>query len=159
MLNSTHNVENPTFQKNFFNDFKDILKKTGGAKNRQGEKVDIKEFAKCDFRPIFDYYDAERTAKKAMSKEEKKALKQEKDEAEAPFTHCIWDGKKQKVGNFRVEPPACSVVEATIPRLAMSRPGSCLNRSQSTLAKRRQSLSRQRATPGKRSSTTSKVPG
>ncbi|KAJ9615263.1 DNA topoisomerase 1 [Cladophialophora chaetospira] len=106
MLNSTHNVENPTFQKNFFNDFKAILKKTGGAKNRQGEKVDVREFAKCDFKPIFEHYDAERAAKKALSKEEKKALKQEKDEAEAPFTHCVWDGKRQKVGNFRVEPPS-----------------------------------------------------
>ncbi|ETI26543.1 hypothetical protein G647_03320 [Cladophialophora carrionii CBS 160.54] len=105
MLNSTHNVENPTFQKNFFHDFKEILKKTGGAKNRNGEKVEIKEFAKCDFRPIFEHYEAERAAKKAMSKEEKKALKQEKDEAEAPYMYCIWDGKKQKVGNFRVEPP------------------------------------------------------
>ena len=105
MLNSTHNVENPTFQKNFFHDFKDILKKTGGAKNRNGEKVDIKEFAKCDFDPIFEHYDAERTAKKALSREEKKALKQQKDEAEAPFLYCMWDGKKQKVGNFRVEPP------------------------------------------------------
>ncbi|OAG40058.1 hypothetical protein AYO21_05739 [Fonsecaea monophora] len=105
MLNSTHNVENPTFQKNFFSDFKDILKKTGGAKNRNGEKVEIKEFSKCDFRPIFDHYEAERAAKKALSKEEKKALKIAKDEAEAPYMYCVWDGKKQKVGNFRVEPP------------------------------------------------------
>ncbi|OAP57182.1 hypothetical protein AYL99_07920 [Fonsecaea erecta] len=105
MLNSTHNVENPTFQKNFFGDFKDILKKTGGAKNRKGETVEIKEFAKCDFRPIFDHYEAERAAKKALSKEEKKAIKAAKDEAEAPYLYCIWDGKKQKVGNFRVEPP------------------------------------------------------
>lgn len=106
MLNSAHNVENPTFQKNFFNDFKAIVKKSGGAKNRQGEKVEVKEFSKCDFKPIFEYYDAERAAKKTLSKDEKKAAKQEKDEAEAPFTHCVWDGKKQKVGNFRVEPPS-----------------------------------------------------
>ena len=105
MLNSTHNVENPTFQKNFFHDFRNVLKKTGGAKNRNGDKVDIKEFPKCDFQPIFDHYDAERAAKKALSKEEKKAIKQAKDEAEAPFLHCVWDGRKQKVGNFRVEPP------------------------------------------------------
>ncbi|EXJ74569.1 DNA topoisomerase I [Cladophialophora psammophila CBS 110553] len=105
MLNSTHNVENPTFQKNFFSDFRDILKKTGGAKNRNGERVDIKEFSKCDFRPIFEYYEADRAAKKALSKEEKRAIKVAKDEAEAPYMYCTWDGKKQKVGNFRVEPP------------------------------------------------------
>lgn len=105
MLNSTHNVENPTFQKNFFDDFKDILKKTGGATNSKGDKVAIKEFSKCDFKPIFEYYDGQREAKKSMSKEEKKQIKTEKDAFEAPYMYCIWDGKKQKVGNFRVEPP------------------------------------------------------
>lgn len=106
MLNSTHNVENPVFQRNFFSDFKEILKKTGGAKDSQGNKVDIKEFAKCDFKPIFEYYDAKRMEKKNLPPAEKKRLKAEKDEQEAPYQYCIWDGRKQKVGNFRVEPPS-----------------------------------------------------
>ncbi|KAL4887724.1 hypothetical protein BJY04DRAFT_6150 [Aspergillus karnatakaensis] len=106
MLNSTQNVENPTFQKNFFTDFKDILKKTGGAKDQKGNKVDIKEFSKCDFRPIFEFYDAQRQEKKALPQAEKKRLKAEKDEQEAPYMFCMWDGRKQKVGNFRVEPPS-----------------------------------------------------
>ena len=105
MLNSTHNVENPTFQKNFFHDFKDILKRSGGATDSSGERIAVKEFAKCDFKPIFNYYDAQREAKKALPAAEKKALKAAKDEAEASYMHCIWDGRKQKVGNFRVEPP------------------------------------------------------
>lgn len=105
MLNSTHNVENPTFQKNFFKDFQKVLDETGGAKDKHGAKVDIKEFAECDFQPIFEYYDGQRAAKKALPAAEKKRLKAEKDAAEAPYLHCIWDGRKQKVGNFRVEPP------------------------------------------------------
>lgn len=105
MLSSAHNVENPTFQKNFFEDFTKVLKETGGAHDKQGNKVNIKEFSKCDFQPIFDYYDAQRTEKKALPAAEKKALKAEKDAAEAPYMYCIWDGRKQKVGNFRVEPP------------------------------------------------------
>lgn len=105
MLNSTHNVENPTFQKNFMHDFKNILKKTGGAIDSQGNKVDIKEFALCNFSKIFDYYTAQRDAKKALPAAEKKKLKAEKEAAEAPYMYCLWDGKKQKVGNFRVEPP------------------------------------------------------
>ena len=105
MLNSTINVENPTFNKNFFSDFTDILNKTGHGKDRDGNTVKIKEFAKCDFKPIFEYYDSERTAKKALPKAEKKAMKAAKDEAEAPYMYCQWDGRKQKVGNFRVEPP------------------------------------------------------
>ena len=73
MLHSTQNVENPVFQKNFFGDFKDVLKATGGAKDLKGNKVDIKEFSKLDFKPIFDYYEADRNAKKARSSAEKKA--------------------------------------------------------------------------------------
>ena len=106
MLNSTLNVENPTFQKNFFEDFTAILKETGGARDRDGKKVNVMEFAKCDFKPIFEYYDAQRAEKKALPAAEKKQMKAEKDAAEAPYTHCIWDGRKQKVGNFRVEPPS-----------------------------------------------------
>ena len=105
MLNSTHNVENPTFQKNFFEDFSKALKNSGGAKDKDGNKLNIKEFEKCDFKKIFEYYDTQRTQKKALPAAEKKRLKAEKDAAEAPYMYCMWDGRKQKVGNFRVEPP------------------------------------------------------
>ncbi|KAF2164172.1 hypothetical protein M409DRAFT_25518 [Zasmidium cellare ATCC 36951] len=105
MLNSAHNVENPTFQKNFFADFKEMLDKTGHAKDNDGNRVKIAKFDKCDFKPIFNYVDAERQAKKALPAAEKKNLKAEKDEKEAPYMFCMWDGRKQKVGNFRVEPP------------------------------------------------------
>ena len=105
MLNSTHNVENPTFQKNFFDDFREVLKETGGATDREGNKIAIKEFKKCGFQAIYDHFDAQRIAKKALPQSEKKRLKAEKDEAEAPYLYCTWDGRKQKVGNFRVEPP------------------------------------------------------
>jgi DNA topoisomerase-1 len=105
MLNSAHNVENPTFQKNFFSDFKEMLDKTGHAKDKDGNKVKILKFEKCDFKPIFNHVDAERQAKKSLPAAEKKALKAAKDELEAPFLYCMWDGRKQKVGNFRVEPP------------------------------------------------------
>jgi len=105
MLNSTHNVENPTFNKNFFEDFSAILDKTGHGKDKTGNTVKIKKFEKCDFKPIFEWFDAERAKKKALSAAEKKALKAEKEAAEAEYMYCLWDGRKQKVGNFRVEPP------------------------------------------------------
>lgn len=105
MLNSAHNVENPTFQKNFFADFADEVKNTGGAKDKDGNKVAIKDFSKLDFKPIFNYYDGKNQEKKARSSAEKKADKAEKDKLEAPYVHCMWDGRKEQVGNFRVEPP------------------------------------------------------
>ncbi|KAL5373221.1 hypothetical protein PMIN02_012468 [Paraphaeosphaeria minitans] len=106
MLNSTHNMENPTFVKNFFEDFSTLLKKTGHGKDKDGNTVKITSFDKCDFKPIFEWFESERAKKKALSAAEKKALKAEKDEAEAPYMFCTWDGRKQKVGNFRVEPPS-----------------------------------------------------
>lgn len=105
MLSSTHNVENPVFQKNFFEDFQDEIKKSGGAKDRDGNKIAIKEFSKLDFKPIFNYLDGKNQEKKARSAAEKKADKAEKDAIEAPYTTCTWDGRKEQVGNFRVEPP------------------------------------------------------
>ncbi|KAI4677706.1 uncharacterized protein J4E84_009025 [Alternaria hordeiaustralica] len=105
MLNSTHNVENPTFNKNFFGDFTKVLDKTGHGKDKDGNTVKIKKFEKCDFKPIFEWFDAERAKKKALSQAEKKVLKAEKEAAEAQYMYCLWDGRKQKVGNFRVEPP------------------------------------------------------
>jgi DNA topoisomerase-1 len=105
MLSSTHNVENPVFQKNFFEDFQDEVKKTGGAKDKDGNKIAIKDFSKLDFKPIFNYLDGKNQEKKARSTAEKKADKAVKDELEAPYTTCVWDGRKEQVGNFRVEPP------------------------------------------------------
>lgn len=105
MLHSTLNVENPVFQKNFFNDFKEVLKETGGAKDKDGNKVAIKDFSKLDFKPMFAYNDAKNAAKKAKPNSEKKAEKEAKALLDAPYTTCLWDGRKEQVGNFRVEPP------------------------------------------------------
>ena len=52
-----------------------------------------------------EYFESEKAKKKALTSAEKKELKAKKDELEAPFTHCMIDGRKEKVGNFRVEPP------------------------------------------------------
>ncbi|KAK1636544.1 eukaryotic DNA topoisomerase I [Colletotrichum phormii] len=106
MLNSKHNVDNPVFQKNFFDDFKAVLKESGHATDKQGNKVDIKDFMKMDFEPIFNYYEQQSAIRKNRTAAEKKAIKAEKDETEAPFMYCKWDGRKEKVGNFRVEPPS-----------------------------------------------------
>ncbi|KAF2736602.1 hypothetical protein EJ04DRAFT_510908 [Polyplosphaeria fusca] len=105
MLHSTVNITNETFNKNFFEDFTATLDKTGHGKDKQGNTIKIKKFEKCDFKPIFEWFEAERAKKKALPAAEKKTLKAEKDAAEASYMFCTWDGRKQKVGNFRVEPP------------------------------------------------------
>lgn len=73
--------------------------------HRQRDGTKITKFELCDFRPMFEHFEAQKAQKKAMSAAEKKAAKAQKDALEAPFTHCTLDGRKEKVGNFRVEPP------------------------------------------------------
>lgn len=94
----TEHVENPTFNENFFRDFKTILAKS--SKNPS-----IESFEKCDFAPIFDHLEREKEKRKAMTKEDKQKLKEEKLQLEEKYGFCYLDGRKQKVGNFRIEPP------------------------------------------------------
>ncbi|KAF5572133.1 DNA topoisomerase I [Fusarium pseudoanthophilum] len=104
---SSHHLENPVFRKNFFEDFKEYCDKYG-VKDAQGKKVAVKSLEKCNFDKIYAYWSekVEQNKSKNMTKEEREAAKAKKDALEAPFTHCLWDGRKQKVGNFRVEPPS-----------------------------------------------------
>ncbi|POR32066.1 DNA topoisomerase 1 [Tolypocladium paradoxum] len=104
---SSHHLDNPVFRKNFFTDFSEYIKKYG-ATDLKGNKVEVTTLDKCDFSKIYDYWLAKTEANKTknLSKEEKEAAKAKKDALEAPYVNCVWDGRKQKVGNFRVEPPS-----------------------------------------------------
>lgn len=104
---SSHHLDNAIFRKNFFTDFAEYVKKYG-ATDAKGNKVEIKSLDKCDFSKIHEYWTAKTEASKTknLSKEEKEAAKAKKEEFEAPYVYCLWDGRKQKVGNFRVEPPS-----------------------------------------------------
>ncbi|XP_024392719.1 DNA topoisomerase 1 beta isoform X1 [Physcomitrium patens] len=83
------------FVKNFWDDWKPYL----------GKNHVIKKFELCDFTPIFQWHAREKERKKNMSAEEKKRLKEEKLAAEEKYMWAVVDGVKEKVGNFRVEPP------------------------------------------------------
>ncbi|KAF9368866.1 DNA topoisomerase 1, partial [Podila verticillata] len=94
----TEHAENPTFQENFFRDFSKIAKK---AKT----EPPIISFKKCDFTPMYDHFQKEKEKKKNLTKEQKQALKNEKDELDLHYGTCILNGRKEKVGNYRIEPP------------------------------------------------------
>ena len=65
----------------------------------------IKEFKRCDFCPMFESFEEEKAKKRALGSAEKEELKKQKDEMEAKYVTCSLDGRKKKVGNFRVVPP------------------------------------------------------
>ncbi|KAI8332105.1 hypothetical protein BC941DRAFT_381951 [Chlamydoabsidia padenii] len=97
LLESDHG-KNPTFQKNFFSDFQKVLAKS--PKNPV-----LKDFHKCDFRPIWQKFEMDKERKKQLTKEEKLKIKEERAKMEEPFLHAIVDGRKEQIGNFRIEPP------------------------------------------------------
>jgi DNA topoisomerase-1 len=99
-LLETDHAKDSVFITNFFNDWQQVLKK-----HPPGGGVKITKFASCDFRPMYEHFEAEKARKKAMTAAEKKEAKKAKDELEAAYATCLLDGRKEKVGNFRVEPP------------------------------------------------------
>ncbi|KAJ7949909.1 DNA topoisomerase 1-like [Quillaja saponaria] len=95
VMKDTDYMEKTMFKENFWNDWRKLL----------GRNHVIQGLEDCNFTPIYDWYQKEKEHKKQMSTEEKKALKEEKAKQEDKYMWAIVDGVKEKVGNFRVEPP------------------------------------------------------
>ncbi|ANZ73385.1 BA75_00253T0 [Komagataella pastoris] len=98
MLNTEH-AQNPAFQNNFFSDFKKIVLEHGGA------NVEIENFDNCDFSKIFEHYESQKTIKKSLTAAQKREIKSEKDKFEEKYKYCLLNGRRERVGNFRIEPP------------------------------------------------------
>ncbi|KAI8620897.1 hypothetical protein BC830DRAFT_1096703 [Chytriomyces sp. MP71] len=90
--------KNKTFVANFFRDFQTVLK-------REKMPSPIKVFEKCDFTPIYQHLQDEKEKRKSMTKDQKQKIKEEKLALEEKYGWAIFDGRKEKVGNFRIEPP------------------------------------------------------
>ncbi|KAK4396983.1 DNA topoisomerase 1 beta [Sesamum angolense] len=91
----TDYMNKPKFKENFMTDWRKIL----------GRNHVIQSLEHCDFTPIYEWHQKEKEKKKQMTAEEKKALKEEKLKQEEKYMWAIVNGVKEKVGNFRVEPP------------------------------------------------------
>ncbi|XP_026858006.1 DNA topoisomerase I, mitochondrial [Electrophorus electricus] len=86
-----------TFQSNFFTDWREVM--------TEDERKLIKKLSKCDFSHIHSYFVKKAEEKKNMTKEEKQVLKEETDKLTEEYGYCLLDGHKEKIGNFRLEPP------------------------------------------------------
>jgi len=99
MLETEH-AKNPVFQKNFFKDFKAVLKESGGCPDAQ-----IKRFDKCDFSHMYSYFEKQREKKRSLLPQERKRIREERAKSEEKYKFCLLDGRKEQVGNFKIEPP------------------------------------------------------
>ncbi|XP_072426111.1 DNA topoisomerase I, mitochondrial-like isoform X3 [Chiloscyllium punctatum] len=85
------------FRQNFFHDWKKEM-------NEQEKKI-ITDLDKCDFTQMHQYFTEKAEAKKALPKEEKQKLKVEQDEIAEIYGYCVMDGHREKIANFKIEPP------------------------------------------------------
>ncbi|KAI8999966.1 eukaryotic DNA topoisomerase I [Gaertneriomyces semiglobifer] len=86
------------FKSNFFADWRVIL-------NNTMPNHPIRRLDKCDFTPIAEHVENLREMKKTMTKEEKEKIKADKKAIQDIYGWAYIDGRKEKVGNFSVEPP------------------------------------------------------
>ena len=105
----TDYIEKAKFNKNFFNDFKEVL--PDSMKDAKMEDF--------DFTQIKRHLVNEAEKKKNMSKEQKDKIKKQNEKLEEPYKFCIIDGAQQKVGNYKIEPPGIFLGRGEHPKLGM----------------------------------------
>jgi len=93
----TDPVKSELFNKNFFSDWRKEM--------TDAERKKIKSLDKCDFTAVLDYFDEQREIKKNRTKEEKQVEKEKNLKVSEEYGFCMWDKHKEKIGNFRLEPP------------------------------------------------------
>ncbi|XP_072458950.1 DNA topoisomerase I, mitochondrial isoform X3 [Notamacropus eugenii] len=99
------------FQNNFFSDWRKEM--------TVEEKKIIKHLDKCDFTEIHKYFFDKNEARKALPKEEKQKLKEEAERLQEEFGYCILDGHREKIGNFKTEPPGLFRGRGDHPKMGM----------------------------------------
>nr|CAG4643774.1 EOG090X0296 [Lepidurus arcticus] len=99
------------FNKNFFKDWRKTMTST--------ERETITDLKKCDFSEMNTYFKEQSEQKKNMTKEEKLKIKQENEEIVKEYGWCIIDDHKQRIGNFKIEPPGLFRGRGDHPKMGM----------------------------------------
>ena len=107
----TEYVKNSKFNKNFWKDFKPLLNK------RDSNESKIVDFDKCDFTLIKKHLDKMREERLETPKEEIEKMKEEEKKAQEKYTIAYVNGKEEKVGNFRIEPPGIFLGRGCHPKI------------------------------------------
>ncbi|XP_070766436.1 DNA topoisomerase 1 isoform X1 [Enoplosus armatus] len=99
------------FRKNFFKDWRKEM--------TSEEKSKITDLNKCNFSEMNEYFKAQSEARKQMSKEEKQKNKEENERLLQEYGFCIMDNHKERIGNFRIEPPGLFRGRGDHPKMGM----------------------------------------
>lgn len=85
------------FNSNFFHDWREVM--------TESERAKITDLSKCNFKEMHAYFMLKSEERKAMTKEEKQKIKEKNEEIQKEYGFCTIDGHKEKIGNFKIEPP------------------------------------------------------
>lgn len=85
------------FNTNFFKDWRKSMNKK--------EREVINDLHKCNFKHMQAYFQEQSEKNRNRTKEEKLALKEKNEAIVKEYGIAIIDGHKEKIGNFRIEPP------------------------------------------------------
>uniref|UniRef100_A0A8D0ATC8 DNA topoisomerase I n=1 Tax=Sander lucioperca TaxID=283035 RepID=A0A8D0ATC8_SANLU len=85
------------FRENFFKDWRKEM--------THEERSLIKDLDKCDFGELHAMHKAKVEARKNMTKEEKLVLKEANLKIVDEYGFCLLDHHKERIGNFKIEPP------------------------------------------------------
>ncbi|KAK5928413.1 hypothetical protein CgunFtcFv8_013479 [Champsocephalus gunnari] len=85
------------FRENFFTDWRKEM--------THEERTLIKDLDKCNFTELFAMHKARVEARKLMTKEEKLAVKEANQKIVDEYGYCLLDHHKERIGNFKIEPP------------------------------------------------------
>lgn len=99
------------FNNNFFGDWRKVM--------THDEAKTIKELSKCDFKEMQIYFQQVSEQNKNRTKEEKAELKAKNEEIQKEYGFCTIDGHKEKIGNFRIEPPGLFRGRGEHPKMGM----------------------------------------
>ncbi|XP_069322033.1 DNA topoisomerase I, mitochondrial [Eulemur rufifrons] len=99
------------FQNNFFIDWQKEM--------TVEERKVIKRLDKCDFTEMHRYFVDKAAARKALPREEKQKLKEAAEKLRQEFGYCILDGHREKIGNFKTEPPGLFQGRGDHPKMGM----------------------------------------
>ncbi|XP_036447109.1 DNA topoisomerase 1 [Colossoma macropomum] len=99
------------FRKNFFKDWRKEM--------TSEEKSKITDLNKCDFGEMHEYFKAQSEARKQMTKEDKQKIKEENERIVQEYGYCVMDNHKERIGNFRIEPPGLFRGRGDHPKMGM----------------------------------------
>lgn len=99
------------FNNNFFHDWRKSM--------TSKEREKITKLKHCNFRKMHAYFQSISEQNKQRTKEEKATIKAENEALINEYGFCTIDGHKEKIGNFRIEPPGLFRGRGEHPKMGM----------------------------------------